>query len=141
MNEKIKLTGGNISLRELNAIFREIPQEFDVLDENDIVVWSSMNKHRLFKRTEADIGKSVFEVHPGHSQGHVKAVLKQMHDGKRDSISINIKKNNIPINISFYSLHDEDGKYLGCVEVTQDITKYQVKGSFWRNLMSIFGKH
>lgn len=40
---KIKLKGGHLSLPELNAIFTTIPQEFDVLDENDIVVWSSMN--------------------------------------------------------------------------------------------------
>ena len=52
----IKLQGGHLSLDQLNAIFRTIPQEMDVLDENDRVVWSSMNKHRLFKRTRKDIG-------------------------------------------------------------------------------------
>lgn len=77
MTDNIKLVGGSLSVEQLNAIFETIPQEMDVLDENDVVVWSSMNKHRLFKRTEKDIGKTVFEVHPGHSQGHVKAVLKQ----------------------------------------------------------------
>ena len=41
--ENIKLDGGHLSLEQLNAIFRTIPQEMDVLDENDRVVWSSMN--------------------------------------------------------------------------------------------------
>ena len=50
--ENIKLDGGHLSLEQLNAIFRTIPQEMDVLDENDRVVWSSMNENRLFKRTE-----------------------------------------------------------------------------------------
>ena len=139
MNE-IKLKGGHLSLPELNAIFTTIPQEFDVLDENDIVVWSSMNEHRIFPRTEKDIGKTVFEVHPGHSQGRVKAVLQQMHEGERNSISINIHKNGQPLNISFYSLHDDNGKYLGCVEVTQPIQSYQVKGSKWRNFINIIHK-
>lgn len=138
--EKVKLNGGELSLEELNAIFKTIPQEFDVLDENDVVVWSSMNKNRLFKRTEDDIGKTVFEVHPGHSQGRVKAVLKQMHDGKRGALSINIKKSGRPVNISFYSLHNEAGKYLGCIEVTQPTEKLQVKGSKWRNILSILNK-
>lgn len=80
MTEPIKLKGGHLSLDELNAIFTTIPQEFDVLDENDVVVWSSMNDNRLFPRTEKDVGKTVFEVHPGKSQDHVKAVLKQMHE-------------------------------------------------------------
>lgn len=140
MTEDIKLKGGHLSLDELNAIFTTIPQEFDVLDENDVVVWSSMNKHRLFKRTESDVGKTVFEVHPGKSQNRVKTVLKQMHDGKRNSISINIRKNNIPVNISFYSLHDDNGKYLGCVEVTQPVAEYQVAGSKWRNILNVLRK-
>ncbi|RVU70476.1 MULTISPECIES: PAS domain-containing protein [Lactobacillus] len=140
MNEEIKLKGGHLGLAELNAIFTTIPQEFDVLDENDVVVWSSMNEHRLFPRTEKDIGKTVYEVHPGHSQGRVKAVLQQMHEGKRESISINIHKNNIPVNISFYSLHDDSGKYLGCVEVTQPTKNYQEKGSKWRNIKNMIFK-
>ena len=79
-------------------------------------------------------------MHPGHSQGRVKAVLKQMHEGERNSISINIHKNGQPLNISFYSLHDDNGKYLGCVEVTQPIQSYQVKGSKWRNFINIIHK-
>lgn len=141
MTDRINLVGGSLSLTELNAIFKTIPQEMDVLDEHDIVVWSSMNKHRLFKRTEEDIGKTVFEVHPEHSQKHVKEVLAQMHAGKRNSISIMIHKDKKPINISFYSLHDENGKYLGCVEVTQPVANLQVAGSKWRNLINIFRKH
>ncbi len=110
------------------------------LDENDVVVWSSMNKHRLFKRTEKDIGKTVFEVHPGHSQGHVKAVLKQMHEGKRGKLSIMIHKDGIPVNIAFYSLHNDQGKYLGCIEVTQPVADLQEKGSKWRNVWNMIFK-
>ena len=113
----------------------------DVLDENDVVVWSSMNNHRLFKRTPADVGKTVYEVHPGHSQGRVKAVLKQMHDNKRKSLSIIITKDKQPVNISFYSLHNEQGKYIGCIEVTQPVANLQVKHSKWRNILNMIKKH
>lgn len=139
--ENIKLDGGHLSLEQLNAIFRTIPQEMDVLDENDRVVWSSMNENRLFKRTEADVGKTVFEVHPGQSQKHVKEVLNQMHAGKRKNISIMINKDKQPINISFYSLHNKDGKYIGCIEVTQAVSNLQVKGSKLRNILNVLKKH
>lgn len=139
--ENIKLDGGHLSLEQLNAIFRTIPQEMDVLDENDRVVWSSMNEKRLFKRTEKDIGKTVFEVHPGYSQKHVKEVLDQMHAGKRKNISIMITKKKQPINISFYSLHNEHGKYIGCIEVTQAVSNLQVKGSKLRNILNVLKKH
>lgn len=141
MENNIKLDGGHLSIDQLNAIFHTIPQEMDVLDENDVVVWSSMNDHRLFKRTVNDIGKTVYQVHPGHSQNHVKAVLKQMHDNKRDSLSIMITKDKKPVNISFYSLHNDAGKYIGCIEVTQPVAKLQVKHSKLRNILSIIKKH
>ena len=139
--DNINLDGGHLSLEQLNAIFRTIPQEMDVLDENDRIVWSSMNKNRLFKRTEKDIGKTVFEVHPGHSQRHGKEVLNQMHAGNRKNISIMITKDEQPINISFYSLHNEDGKYIGCIEVTQAVKNLQVKGSKLRNILNVLKKH
>ena len=138
--DNINLDGGHLSLEQLNAIFRTIPQEMDVLDENDRIVWSSM-KNRLFKRTKKDIGKTVFEVHPGHSQRHVKEVLNQMHAGNRKNISIMITKDEQPINISFYSLHNEDGKYIGCIEVTQAVKNLQVKGSKLRNILNVLKKH
>ena len=139
--DNINLDGGHLSLEQLNAIFRTIPQEMDVLDENDRIVWSSMNKNRLFKRTKKDIGKTVFDVHPGHSQRHVKEVLNQMHAGNRKNISIMITKDEQPINISFYSLHNEDGKYIGCIEVTQAVKNLQVKGSKLRNILNVLKKH
>ena len=139
--DNINLDGGHLSLEQLNAIFRTIPQEMDVLDENDRIVWSSMKKNRLFTRTEKDIGKTVFEVHPGHSQRHVKEVLNQMHAGNRKNISIMITKDEQPINISFYSLHNEDGKYIGCIEVTQAVKNLQVKGSKLRNILNVLKKH
>lgn len=138
--ETINLNGGSLSIDQLNAIFRTIPEEFDVIDQNDIVQWSSANNHRLFARTDDDLGKHVLEVHPGHSQGRVKQVLKEMHDGKRGSISIMIHYHGRPVNIAFYALHDLDGNYIGCVEVTQDVSNHQEKGSFWRNIKQIFTK-
>lgn len=140
MNDNIKLVGGNLTIEQLNAIFKVIPEEFDVLDANDVVVWSSMNDNRLFPRTESDIGKTVYQVHPGKAQGHVKAVLKQMKSGTRAHLSINIKKNGQPMNISFFALHDDTGKYIGCVEVAQPTKNLQVKGSFWRNVKNMIFK-
>ena len=57
-NETVKLLGGSLTLTQLNAIFQTIPEEFDFIDEHDIVRWSSANKHRLFKRTDDDLGIS-----------------------------------------------------------------------------------
>ncbi len=140
-NETVKLLGGSLTLTQLNAIFQTIPEEFDFIDEHDIVRWSSANKHRLFKRTDDDLGKHVLEVHPGHSQERVKQVLQQMHDGKRGALSLIIHYHDKPINIAFYSLHDNNGKYIGCVEVTQDVSGHQEKGAWLHNIKQVLFKH
>lgn len=139
-SHQIPLKGGSLTLEQLNAIFESIPEEFDFIDENDIVRWSSANRHRLFKRTDDDLGKHVLEVHPGHSQERVKQVLKQMHDGKRGVLSLIITHHGTPINIAFYALRTADGHYLGCVEVTQDVSSHQQKGSLWRNIKQVLFK-
>ena len=138
--DKITLQGGSMSLDQLNAIFKTIPEEFDLIDENDIVRWSSANRNRLFARTDGEFGKQVLEGLPRHRQGRVKQVLKEMHDGKRGQISIMIHYHDRPVNIAFYALHNDDGKYIGCVEVTQDVSGHQERGAFWRNVKQIF-KH
>ena len=140
-NETVKLLGGSLTLTQLNAIFQTIPEEFDFIDEHDIVRWSSANKHRLFKRTDDDLGKHVLEVHPGHSQERVKQVLQQMHDGKRGVLSLIIHYHVKPINIAFYSIHDDSGKYIGCVEVTQDVSGHQEKGAWLHNIKQVLFKH
>lgn len=138
--QSITLNGGQLSLDELNAIFTTIPVEFDFIDEDDIIRWSSANRHRLFKRTDKDLGKHVLDVHPGHSQKRVKQVLAEMHGGKRDSIQILINYHQQPVSIAFYALHDDNGQYLGCVEVTQPVGDFQQRGSFWRNIKQMFNK-
>lgn len=139
--ETITLPGGQLTTAELSAIFATIPVEFDFIDDHDIVRWSSANRHRLFARTDADLGKPVLEVHPGHSQARVQAVLDQMHTGKRGKLSLLIHHQGQPVNIAFYALHDSAGKYLGCVEVTQPVADHQEKGGWWRNLKQMLLRH
>lgn len=137
----ITLPGGQLTLEQLSAIFATIPVEFDFIDQDDIIRWSSQNNHRLFARTDDDLGKHVLEVHPGHSKDRVQSVLVQMHSGSRKSISLVIHHHDQPVNIAFYALHDEAGKYLGCVEVTQPVADHQVKGSWLHNLKQVFSRH
>ncbi len=63
-----------------------------------------------------------------------------MHGGQRGKLSIMIHKDGITINISFYSLHNEQGKYIGCIEVTQPVADLQIKGSKWRNILNMLLK-
>lgn len=70
MTDKIELIGGSLSVEQLNAIFETIPQEMDVLDENDVVVWSSMNYLSELKKISAKLSLKFIPV-------TVKVMLRQ----------------------------------------------------------------
>lgn len=120
---EVSLNTGQLTTDQLNAIFQTIPQEFDFIDENDIIRWYSDNTARLFQRSKAALNQHVLDVHPKHSAHRVEAVLAQMHEGVRSSIEMIVPVHGKQVQICFYALHHADGRYLGCIEVTQDVTK------------------
>lgn len=120
---------GSLPKEVLDSILETIPVEFSVLDINDkVIAW---NKHdtRMFRRPVGVIGRDVRNCHPKRSLDKVEKILKEMKEGKRDKVRfwIDLKRNNEKrkILIEYYALRDENGKYLGCLEATQDITEIQ----------------
>jgi PAS domain S-box-containing protein len=114
----------------LHAVLETIPIEFSVLDANDKV--AAWNKHetRIFKRPEGVVGRDVRNCHPKKSLDKVERILKEMKDGSRDKarfwIDLPVEKDaKHKILIEYYALRDPDGKYLGCLEATQDVTEIQ----------------
>jgi PAS domain S-box-containing protein len=121
---------------KLNEILKEslletIPFEFSVIDENDKVVAWNRHDTRIFKRPAAVIGRDVRNCHPKKSLHLVEKLLEEMKSGERNKarfwIDLNVDDEDIPrkIMIEYYALRDKEGKYLGCVEATQDITEIQ----------------
>jgi len=120
---------GNLPEDVLKAVIETIPIEFSVIDKNDkVLAW---NKHdtRIFKRPIGVIGKDVRDCHPKKSIDKVENLLREMKEGTRDKarflidLSINDKKQKVMI--EYYALRDIDGKYIGCLEATQNITEIQ----------------
>ena len=115
----------------LQAFLETIPLEFSVIDRNEkVLAW---NKHatRIFKRPEAVVGRDVQNCHPKKSLAKVEQILKEMKAGKRDKARFYIdlplgpNQEKQKVLIEYYALRDEQGKYLGCLEVTQNIAELQ----------------
>jgi len=120
---------GSLPKEILDSLLETMPLEFSVLDANDkVLVW---NKHetRIFKRPVGVVGRDVRNCHPKKSLDKVEKILNEMKEGKRDKARfwIDLEKNNEKrkILIEYYALRNENGKYLGCLEATQDITEIQ----------------
>lgn len=115
----------------LQAVLETIPLEFSVIDKNEkVLAW---NKHstRIFKRPEAVVGRDVQNCHPKKSLGKVEQIILEMKAGKRDKARFYIdlplgpNQEKQKVLIEYYALRDEQGKYLGCLEVTQNIAELQ----------------
>ena len=113
------------STETLEAIFDALPVEVSFTDDADSVRYYSKGGKRIFKRTPAVIGRKVQDCHPPKSLHKVEQVISDLKSGKRDVAEFWIDLNGRKIYIRYFPVRDKDGKYLGTLEVTQDITDIQ----------------
>jgi PAS domain S-box-containing protein len=120
---------------ELEAILETLPIEFSVLNEDDEVLAWNKHETRIFKRPEAAIGRNVRQCHPPKSVDKVEKIISEMKKGKRDlaefwiDLPIGEAVTKRKILIRYFALRNKDGKYLGCLEASMDITDIQkIKG-------------
>ena len=113
------------STETLEAIFDTLPVEISFIDDADTVRYYSKGDKRIFKRTPAVIGRKVQDCHPPKSLHKVEQVIGDLKSGKRDVAEFWIELGGHKIYIRYFSVRDKAGKYLGTLEVTQDITDIQ----------------
>ena len=123
-NQQITLPTGNLSVQELIKIFSSLPVDLTFVDDKDIVRFYSESDHRVFPRTNSVIGREVVNCHPPKSMHVVQKILDDFRSGTRDSADFWIDLHEKKIYIRYYALRENE-KYLGCLEVTQDITEIQ----------------
>lgn len=130
MKEELKMIG-KLDGEVLDAVLETIPVEFSVLDKDDQVLAWNKHKTRIFKRPEGAVGRNVRKCHPEKSLAKVEQILNEMKSGKRDKasfwIDLPLGKNGEKhkVMIQYFALRDNDGKYLGCLEASQDISDIQ----------------
>ena len=125
---------GRLPEKVLEATLETIPLEFSVVDGNDNVLAWNKHETRIFKRPEGVIGMDVHGCHPKKSVHKVEQILREMKEGKRDNarfwIDLPIGENGRKekVLIEYHALRDKDGKYMGCLEASQNIGKLQAIG-------------
>jgi PAS domain S-box-containing protein len=122
MPTKISLPSGTLSVKEIEAILDTLPVDITFVDAKDTVRYFSQSPKRIFARTPAVIGRKVQQCHPPKSIDKVNRILADFRSGKSDSASFWINMKGGMIYIRYFAVRDKKGRYLGCLEVTQDIT-------------------
>jgi DUF438 domain-containing protein len=113
---------GTLTKEELEAVLDTLPVDITFVDKSDSVKYFSKAEGRVFVRTKAVIGRKVQMCHPQKSVHIVNRIVESFKTGKKDVAEFWIPLNNRLIHIRYFAVRDKNGKYLGTMEVTQDLT-------------------
>jgi PAS domain S-box-containing protein len=118
----LKFETGSLSKEEIEAILNALPIDISFVDADDAVKYFNKAGKRIFVRTKAVIGRKVQMCHPQKSVHIVNKILEAFKKGEKDSAEFWITMNNRLVHIRYFVARDKNGKYLGTIEVTQDLT-------------------
>ncbi|MEM3786746.1 MAG: PAS domain-containing protein, partial [Nitrososphaeria archaeon] len=120
---QIEFETGSLTKNEIEAILNSLPVDITFVDANDSVKYFNKAEKRIFVRTKSVIGRKVQMCHPQKSIHIVNKILDSFRKGEKDVAEFWINMNGRLIHIRYFPVRDKNGKYLGTMEVTQDVTE------------------
>ncbi len=132
--DTINLPTGRLSVEELIGIFKMLPVEVSFVDSEDKVKYFSHGRERIFQRNRAVLNRDVRLCHPPKSVRMVERILKDFKSGKETMAEFWINFDGKFVYITYYAVRDEEGSYLGTLEVVQDATRIRQLGGEQRLL-------
>ncbi|MHA2078087.1 MAG: DUF438 domain-containing protein [Candidatus Thorarchaeota archaeon] len=120
---EVSFGSGTLTLEQLELLFNNLPVDTTFVDEQDRVRFFSESPDRIFVRSRAVIGRSVQLCHPKDSIHAVQEILDDFRAGKRNNAEFWIDLGGKTIHIRYFAMRNDNGTYLGCLEVSQDITE------------------
>ncbi|WP_303921285.1 DUF438 domain-containing protein [Draconibacterium sediminis] len=119
----IQLPSGSFSAEEIKAILNSVPFDMTFVDKNDKVKYFTQGKERIFARSRSIINRDVRLCHPPGSTHIVEKILEDFKSGKASHAPFWIQMKGKFIKIEYFALRDENGNYLGTLEVSQDLSE------------------
>ena len=119
--EALPLDIGSLTSKEVNLLLKHLPVDITFVDKDDTVRYFSQTKERIFPRVKAVIGRKVQNCHPPASVHVVNRILDDFRQGRRDVAEFWIQMKGMFVHIRYFAVRDENGEYVGTIEVTQDL--------------------
>jgi PAS domain S-box-containing protein len=113
---------GSLTKEEIEAILDTLPIDITFVDKNDAVKYFNKAEERVFVRAKSIIGRKVQQCHPQKSIHIVNKIVEAFKKGEKDVAEFWIPLNGRLIHIRYFAVRDKNGKYMGTMEVTQDLT-------------------
>jgi hypothetical protein len=118
----VQLPTGNLTIEQLTSLFASLPVDVTFVDAEDRVRFFSEGPSRVFARTRAILGRKVQHCHPPKSVDVVDQIVGSFRDGSKDVAEFWIELHGRFVHIRYFAVRDEEKRYLGTLEVTQDVT-------------------
>lgn len=113
---------GELTLAQINLIYKHLPVDLAYVDENELVRFYSDTDHRVFPRSRNVIGRNVKNCHPRDSVHTVTEIIEKFRSGEEDQAEFWIEKPGLFIYIYYVAVRDENGVFRGVLEMMQDCT-------------------
>jgi len=118
----IFLSTGALTQEQINLMLTHLPVDVTLIDEHDRVRYFTQGRERIFDRSPAIIDREVTKCHPPQSVHKVQVILDDFRTGTRDVAEFWIQLGGQFIHIRYFALHNDQGEYKGCIEVSQNVT-------------------
>ena len=121
----IQLPSGGFTAEELLCILNTIPVDMTFVDKDDKVKYFTQGAERIFQRNRAILNRDVRHCHPPASAHIVDKIIDDFKSGAQSRAPFWINKGGKLIHIEYFALRNEQGEYMGTLEVSQDLTHYR----------------
>lgn len=116
---------GFMTPEQVNLLLRFLPVDLTYVDENDKVIFYNRGEDRVFPRSKGIIGREVKFCHPPKSVHMVLRIVDEFRAGTKDSAEFWINFKGRLIHIRYFAIRDNEKKYRGVIEMSQDVTDIQ----------------
>ncbi len=121
--DSVLFPSGTLSLDQLTRVLNLLPFDLTFVDAEDRVRYFTQGPERIFDRNVAILGRRVQECHPPASVHIVQQILDDFHAGRADRAPFWIQLGGRFLHIEYLAVRNAEGRYLGTLEVSQDLTE------------------
>ncbi len=118
---RLSFETGTLSKEEVEAILNMIPIKINFVDSEDIVRFYNKAEKRS-EATKKSIGRKVQLCHQTQSNPLVNKMLDAFRTGRKEETKFWTNKDGKITLIRHFAIKSKNGKYLGTLEVSEDIT-------------------
>ena len=117
---EVSMPGGHLTIEQLIALLDTIPMEITFVDNDNINRYFN-DGQKVFKRPIMALNRDVFSCHPPKIEPMVRQILDDFRNGIRDFVDVWMEKGGRTMLVKYMAVRDKSGKYLGTLELVQDM--------------------